>query len=253
MYELAARYYEIIHAELTADVELVLELAGQTGGRVLELGCGAGRLLLPLARAGFEVTGVDNSPAMLARARRHLAGEPPAVQKRTTLLEEDMVAFAGDGPFALVILPYNTLMHLPAERSSVLFKRIGRYLKADSGRLFIDLMNPLAIAHSDPDQALTLERRFIDPETGEMVAQMSSSRLDEAAQTLHVTWFYDASPPAGGPARRIMVQDAYHYLYPHQLDLALQRSGFRLEAIYGDYDRTPFSEESGRLLLLAAL
>ena len=65
-YDKLAPYYDRFHEALTADVEFVLSLAQQQDGPVLEMGCGTGRLLLPLARAGFEVTGIDTSAAMLA-------------------------------------------------------------------------------------------------------------------------------------------------------------------------------------------
>src|SRR5690242_5009291 len=73
------------------DVALYLDEAARAGepGTVLEIGCGTGRLTLPLARAGHVVTGVDLSPAMLARARSKLAAEPPEVRARVTLLEAD--------------------------------------------------------------------------------------------------------------------------------------------------------------------
>jgi SAM-dependent methyltransferase len=74
MYEQTAKYYDLVHAELKDDIPLVLTLAGQGKGPILELGCGTGRLLLPLARAGYEVIGLDNSPAMLAKAKARLSG-----------------------------------------------------------------------------------------------------------------------------------------------------------------------------------
>ncbi len=69
MYDQIARFYDLTHAELTADLPFVLQLASEAGGPILELGCGSGRLLLPLARAGHSVIGLDLSGAMLAMQR----------------------------------------------------------------------------------------------------------------------------------------------------------------------------------------
>ena len=253
MYDQIARFYDLIHAGLTADIDTIVALAGQQNGPVLELGCGSGRLLLPLARAGYSVTGVDNSPAMLARARRHLDGEREAVQAQVTLVEADMDSFklAGDeGRFGLAIIAYNALMHLATSEVKATFKRVARYLRS-GGRLFIDLSNPFAVAQTPEDRSLTLERVLTDPETSEVILQVASNHLDEAAQALHITWIFDVSPAAGGPVQRTVAEGAYHYFYPHQLELLLAEGGFRLEKLAGDYDQAPFAEDSPRLLVTA--
>lgn len=253
MYERIARYYDLIHQPLTVDVGYVLTLAAKKGGPILELGCGTGRLLLPLARAGYTVTGVDNSPAMLAIARQRLAQEPAAVQARVTLVETDMLTLKlaqGNGRYPLAILPYNTALHIPPASLTPTLKAIAAYLPT-GGTLFIDLPNPADIAQTPNDRLLTLENRFTDPTTGEVVVQMASSWLAENEQTLHITWLYDATPPEGGPIHRTVAHAEFYYPYPHELDLALSEAGYRLQALYGDYQQTPFDEESERLLVLA--
>jgi ubiquinone/menaquinone biosynthesis C-methylase UbiE len=114
MYDSIARFYDLTHASLTADLPFVLQLAAATNAPMLELGCGSGRLLLPLARAGHTVTGLDVSAGMLDRARARLAQEPTAVQQRVTLHLADMTNFTlpETSPFGLIVIPYNTLLHL---------------------------------------------------------------------------------------------------------------------------------------------
>ncbi len=246
MYDQIAHYYDLTHANLTEDIPFVLELAAAAGGPVLELGCGSGRLLRPLAQAGHDVTGIDNSAAMLARARAAL---PDSV----SLIHADMarLALPGEPHFALVIIPYNTFLHLDGEQAAATLRGVRRVLGAN-GRLFIDLINPAAIANTPNDHVLTLENSFTDPATGHTVLQMAANYLDEAEQTLHITWIYDASPPAGGSIHRTIAQGVYHYLYPHQLELLLQDAGFRLLSLTGDYDQSPYTEDSPRLLMVAA-
>ena len=70
MYDTIAHYYDVIHADLTEDIKLLLRVADPVRGRVLELGCGTGRIMIPLARAGYDITGVDNSVEMLAIGRK---------------------------------------------------------------------------------------------------------------------------------------------------------------------------------------
>ena len=261
MYDKIAHYYDLTHADLTEDVDYILKLIGETAASagsaqavsILELGCGSGRLLLPLARAGHTVTGIDNATAMLARAQERLIAEPVTVQQRVTLLEADMTQFnIAANPFDWAILPYNTFMHLDPNQMSMALRKIAGSL-AENGRLLIDLINPIAMASTPNDRLLTLENSFTDPENGHIVIQQSSSHLDETAQTLHITWLYDATPPAGGPIHRTIAQADYHYLYPHQFELLLQETGLHLLAITGSYDDAPYTEESDRLLIQAQL
>jgi len=249
-YEQLARYYDLIHAGLTADIGFILTQAARSPGPVLELGCGSGRLLIPLARAGHLVVGVDNAPAMLARARQRLAAEPPAVRERVTLVHGDMLDLDWAGQFGFIFVPYNTLMHLDSEQKRILFRQVRRHLRSD-GLFLIDLANPLAAAQTPDDHLLTLERCFVEPESGQLVVQQASSWPDPERQILHVIWLFDSSPPEGGAVQRQVVQMAYHYLYPHELELILAETGLQLLAQYGDYRQNPFAEDSERLLLLA--
>ncbi|MCP4423181.1 MAG: class I SAM-dependent methyltransferase [Chloroflexi bacterium] len=258
MYDQIARYYDLTHADLTEDLPLILELAGQADGPILELGCGSGRLLLPLARAGHTVTGIDNSTAMLALAQARLAKEETAVQNRTTLIEADMTKFelAEQARFPLIIIPYNTFMHLDAAQKTAALKQIKRYLAEDgrltNGRLFIDLINPFDIAQTPDNPAFTLENSLTDPETGHHILQFASNRLDAEAQILHIDWIYDSTSPDGEHVQRTTVAAAYHYLFPHQLELLLRQTGFQLQTLAGGYDQSPYNENSDRLLIIAS-
>ena len=253
MYDDIARFYDLTHANLTADLPLVLRLAAQVEGDVLELGCGSGRLLLPLAKAGHRVTGIDLSAKMLQRARAQLAKTPNEVQSRVTLHQADMTTFTLPEPtqFGLVIIPYNTLLHLDTAQATVALQQARHYL-GENGRLFIDIANPVDIANTPEDALLSLENVLSDPETGELIVHLASNRLDTAAQTLHITWIYDVSAPNGGAVTRTVAQSAYYYRYPHQLELLLQDSGYKLRQLWGSYDQSAYDEESERLLVLAA-
>lgn len=252
MYDEIARFYDLTHASLTADLPFVLTLAARADGPVLELGCGSGRLLLPLARAGHTVTGIDSSAGMLARARARLVQEEAAVQARVTLLQADMTTSAlPDAPqFGLIIIPYNTLLHLDKTQVVVALRQAQNYL-AENGRIFIDLANPGDIASTPEDALLSLENVLTDPESGELIVHLASNRLDTVGQILHITWIYDVSPPGGGTVSRTVAQSAYYYRYPHQLELLLQEAGYKLLHLWGNYDQSPYNETSDRLLVLA--
>ncbi len=250
-YSRLAPYYDLLHAGLTEDVGFVLALVARNRGLVLELGCGTGRLLLPLARAGCRVMGVDNSAAMLALACRHLAKEPALVRERASLLAGDMTrALFAPETFALALVPYNTVMHLGPAEAAATIRAVARQLRP-GGRLFLDVANPFAVERAPGDQPLSLERILTDPDSGTTIVVLAASQLEETAQRLHTSWLFDASPAGGGPVERTVVQVAYHYYYPHQIELLLQEAGLQLEALVGGYDDEPFDEAAERMLALA--
>jgi len=253
MYDLLARYYDLIHQSLTEDYDLILKLASEGNGPILELGCGTGRLLLPLASAGHIVTGVDNSTAMLARAGLRLASVSEEVQERVTLVKADMkkLSLLNEGTrFSLALFPYNTLLHFQRNEIRVTFKGVAGYLRSD-GRLFLDVINPYAIEGASYEVEPSLENIFVDPDSGDTIRQMSDSRLAFSDQCLHTTWTFETQTGPKQTWARSTISFDYWYQYPHQLELLLQQSGFKIEQMMGDYDGSPFSEESNRLLMMA--
>ncbi len=252
MYETLARYYDQIHASLTADLPFIVKMAGEQEGPLLEVGSGTGRLLIPLAEAGVQVTGVDNSAEMLKIARRRLAQMPAAVQQSVTLLEEDILSMRPetfDQRFAIALLSYNTLLHFN-DVEIVRLLRILTGLMQPGGWVLIDIANPFLVAGASYDQDPLFETSFIDESNNERVEQWSVSSLDESAQRLMVAWTF-RSPD--GEAETQHVEIVYHYHYPHQVELLLQQAGFKLMEIWGDYDESSFDETSERLLMLARL
>jgi SAM-dependent methyltransferase len=210
--------------------------------------------LLPLARAGVTVTGVDNSPAMLAKAREHLAMEPRQVQQRIDLLQADAKTLHlpnKDDAFSLILLPYNTLFHFPEDEIRQLLRQITRYLSPE-GKLFIDLNNPFIIDQLPDDHEPSLENVFHDPDQGKTVRQYSQSKLYAAHQRLHITWTFEIEPNTGMDLTETVIEVDYWYQYPHQLELLLRQANFRLDKLLGNYDGAPFNSESERLLILAS-
>ena len=251
MYETVAQYYDALHKSLTVDIGYVLALAGRVGAPVLECGCGTGRILLPLARAGFVVTGIDSSPAMLQLIRQKLRREQPEVRQQVRLILGDMTDFAlPEAGFKLAVVSYNTLLHLNGMQKRQALHAIHRHLQP-GGMLFLDLANPHALAQTPNDLMLSLEQVLDALKTGEQVLVFARNHLQAPAQTLQITWIYDRSPAGGGPVAREVVTSSYHYLYAHEVDLLLADTGFTPSGFYGDYRGKAFSEDSERLLVLA--
>jgi len=253
MYNVLAAYYDLIHDQLTEDLDFVLLLAEECGGSILELGCGTGRLLLPLVRARHSVTGVDSEQAMLDRALQRLNQETPEVRQRATLLLDDMRNLSlseKNGDYKLAVFSYNTLLHFQAGEIVQILRSVAGYLSTE-GYFYIDMANPYIIEEDSYKDYPVLENRFSNQTTGETIVQMSHSQLDSAAQCLHTTWYFDRQMKSGQLLAPVSVEMDYWYHFPHQMELLVRQSGLRLENIFGDYDRSEFNEQSERLLILA--
>ena len=124
------------------DVPFYVESAKAARGPVLELGCGTGRILLPIARAGVSIVGLDSSRQMLERCRANLGAESAAVQGRVTLHQGDLHDFNLGATFALIIAPFRVVQHLTTVDAQLRFlANVSRHL-APGGRFIFDVFNP---------------------------------------------------------------------------------------------------------------
>ena len=164
-------YDHIVGYRDRPDVAFWVEAAVESGGPVLELGCGTGRVLIPTARTGIEIVGLDLSTHMLAVCRERLAGEPQEVQDRVQLVEADMRHFDLGQTFPLVATPFRPFQHLTTmEDQRSCLESVHRHL-SEEGRLILDIFNPsLAwLARDIVGQELGEEPPFATPDGRQVV------------------------------------------------------------------------------------
>jgi len=249
-YATIARYYDSEHYDKDEDLPFYESLIDEAGDPVLIIGSGTGRLAGHLAQAGNIVHGIEVEAAMLERAERKRA---PASEwsARLTYHKADALTFSPPGvKFSAAIIPYNTLMHfLTLEDQQTLLRRVRASL-TDDGLLILDLPNAGEAFASQDSEAVTLERTFIEIESGHLVMQQSSSRLDRVEQVMSVTWIYDEIGE-GGALQRTVVPVEIHYFFYNELRLLLESCGFAVEAVFGDFDATLFMDGAPRMIVLA--
>lgn len=243
-----ARFYDLDYEPFQDDVALYLGFAERTGGPLLELGCGTGRLLLPLARAGFSVTGVDMSPRMLevAQAKVNEAG----LGGQITLVQADMRELKLPQQYRLAFIAINSFMHLVTLEDQLAALRAWRKLLLPGGLLVIDVDNPDPRHLLEADGRLDLQGRWFDPDTGATVLKHVSRTLDAARQLQHVLFIYDEVFP-DGQMRRTLAPFQARYLYRYEGELLLDKAGFTPEQVYGSYDLDPYDSDSERMIFVA--
>jgi len=247
-----ARLYDVDMLEDPGDLDLYLALAARTGGPILELAAGSGRVAAPLAEAGYEVTAVDLDRAMLDRltARAQRAGADAV--ERLTVVEADIVGFSAQrgGPFRLAILALNSIMLLESrEAQRAAFETMARHL-APGGLAVVDVWLPAGEDLARYDGRLSLEYCRTDPDTGLLVTKMASAQYQSGAGTVSLTAIYDEAAP-GGPPHRWIRHDELRLVGPDELRAMAQTAGFAVEVVAGDYDLEPISAHDERAIVVA--
>ncbi|MFN8592982.1 MAG: class I SAM-dependent methyltransferase [Thermomicrobiales bacterium] len=248
-YASIAEFYDLEHADFDADIDLYRQLAEVVGDPILELGCGSGRVLLPLAAAGYRVTGLDHSRSMLARAR--MAASREGLAERVSLVAGEMedAAAAPGGPYGLVLLSLNGLMHLdgPGKQRKVLVA--ARRALDPRGMLVIDTLHP------DPAHLATFDGRVQHEgswrrDDGTRVDRFAARTHAPASQRIETTLWYDVVTPAGR-LERVATEFPMRYVNRAELELMLELAGFAEWQVYGSYDLDPYEDGSERLIVTA--
>jgi SAM-dependent methyltransferase len=245
-----AQYYDLSYTQ-TRDVDFFLKMAKRFGGPVLELGCGTGRLLLPIAQAGCRVTGLDISSAMLSIAQEKLTALSPQVAKKVTLVQGDFRDFKLEGKFKFIFIAFNTFYHnLTLEDQQNTLRRALKHLD-ETGRLCMAVFNPkLEFITSAKQGAMTHDFTVQDADRGLTLSRFSISTFHPFDQLLDVDFIYDVFE-AGYKFERQLVRFRLRYLFKNELVLLLENCGLKIEEKYGDYDQTPLEEGCPQLIMLA--
>ena len=240
-------YYAATYRARTEDVDYYVGLGARRGVSVLELGCGNGRIALPLARAGAKVVGVDLAAPMLTDLRRRLRAEPPEVRARLRLRRGDMRSVRLGERFSLVLCPFNAVLHLYERRDFERFLATVRAHLAPRGELVFDVSmpDPAELARRPERAYPTRPFRYPGPDEGERVRYAERFDYDKLRQILFVAMEFE--PERGGEGW--MTPLAHRQYYPQELEALLHYGGFRVTAHYGGFEREPLTASSPTILL----
>lgn len=174
----------ITTAATEGDAQFYCDCARRFGGEVLELGVGTARVAIALAEAGYNVTGLDLSPAMLERARQKVADVPPSVAERLTFVQGDMSAFDLGRTFPLILVPFRAFQHLlePAAQRGAL-TCMHRHL-VPGGHLVIDLFDPRLEFCLPEAPPLEGAREVWDPATSHRIRRTIVARANDPVRQL---------------------------------------------------------------------
>ena len=246
-------YDHVAPYRVRPDIAFYVEAAKEAGGPVLEVGCGTGRVLIPTARAGIEIVGLDLSQHMLGVCRQRLERESSEVQSRARLVQADMREFSLPQTFRLATIPFRPFQHLTtvADELSCL-ESIRRHL-VDDGVLILDVFNPSldALVNRPIGEELDEEPEFSTPDGRRIIRRHQTIAQDRFNQVNNFEVVYYVTHP-DGREERLTHPFAFRYLFRFEAEHLFARAGFDVEHVYAGFDKGAYgSKYPGELVFVA--
>jgi SAM-dependent methyltransferase len=230
----------ITGSPVEGDVDFYRRLAGETGGPILDVGCGTGRVAAVLAADGHDVVGVDLSRPMLRLAGLRRKGLPADVASRLTFRQADMTTLDLRRKFALIVAPsrvFQFLLTTEAQRQSLAV--LAAHLRPD-GRLVLDLFDPrLDLVVASPDVAPRVVE-LVHPTTGNRVTwEVTARNPDPARQLIVEDWTATEIDASGRVLRTDTERLTLRWSLRSEMRLLFELAGFAVVAEYGDFKGGP--------------
>jgi SAM-dependent methyltransferase len=233
------------------DQGFYLDYARSTEGKILELGCGTGRLLIPIAAAGHEIVGLDLSEYMLAKCQEKLQSQPREVQERARIVQGNMSCFDLGESFGLVTVPFRAFQHLISVDGQMACLMCANRHLTMGGKLILDLFQVNLRYLTDP--ASTEEKEDFRAEipggrtlrrTHRLAALHRAEQVNDVELIYYVTY-------SDGHIERLMQAFPFRYFFRYEVEHLLARCGFRLAELFGNFDRSPLKDESPEMIFVA--
>ncbi len=244
-----AALYDFEYRRRRADVNFYRRLAEDrarhfTPGPILDLGCGTGRILVPLLRDGHAVVGLDRSPQMLARASARVRRLSAVRQRRALLLRADLRTLAFYPRFALAIVAFHGIQHLYTTQDLRRFLRALRESLLPDGWIAFDVLPPDPEWLSRDSTRRWARTRFTHPITGEKLVYSTNHTYAARRRVLSMNLYYqpvDADGRACAPERTVHL--SHRQLAPIEVQAMLAAAGFKLMATFGGFDGRAIDDE----------
>jgi SAM-dependent methyltransferase len=255
-YVISAKHYDAAYAllaekQMLADAPFYVDLAKRSGGTVLEIGCGTGRVLLRIAREGIAVEGLDNSPPMLGILREHLNAESPGVRSKVKLHQGDMRDFRLGRTFPLVIIPFRPLQHMYTQTEQLAALQVAAGHLSDSARLAFDVFYPRfeLIPNGIGEEILELEWR-VEGKPPKMVRRyFRKDSYDKIAQTFRGTFLFRTYERETLVNEETEPLKMSYYTYPQMLGL-FAMAGLEIVEEYVTFNKTPLDNKATEMIFV---
>jgi SAM-dependent methyltransferase len=233
------------------DQGFYLDYARSTAGVILELGCGTGRLLIPIAAAGYEIAGLDLSEHMLAKCREKLLSQPEEVQARVRIVQGDMTCFDLGSTYGLITVPFRAFQHLISLDEQIACLRCANRHLTMGGKLILDLFQVDLHYLTDPANTEEREDLWVEIPGGRTLRRTHRlAALHRAEQVNDVEMIHYITYP-DGHTERLVQAFPFRYFFRYEVGHLLARCGFRVADLFGNFDRSPLQDDSPEMIFVA--
>ena len=245
-----AEYYDYDIGNVTIDIPFFLNYAKETGGPILELACGTGRVLIPLAEAGFNIHGLDISENMLKIAEKKL--EEKKLSNLVTLTEGDMAQY--DLPFkefSLAFITFRSFMHLFTQKDQLsCLKCTYEHLKP-GGVLIIDVYAPrFSKMAQPPAEEFSVHKEYVLPNGNKVINKRRWRGTDLVQQVNTEELLFEEYDPDGLLVRTSLVPLQTRYTFRYELQLLLEKAGYHVLSVFKDFEKNPY-DGVGEIIIVA--
>jgi SAM-dependent methyltransferase len=251
-HEFVAQLYDASYDHMDRhDIEFYVDYSRKADGRTLELGCGTGRVLIPTAKAGCEITGLDFSNYMLEICRQKLVKLPREVQAHVNLIRADMTNFELDEQFALITIPFRPFQHLiTTDEQKACLRCVWKHLRPD-GLFVMDVYQTFVPRFVDPKYFLEID---IDPKV-ELPDGSILRRTGRVAAFHRVEQYNDCEiihyvTHPDGREERFVHSFPMRYFFRYEMEHLLSLCGFKVKEFFGDFDRSAFKADSLEMIFV---
>lgn len=246
-FEILADLYDF-DFPITGDVSFWVEMARRANFPVLELGCGTGRLLVPIAKAGILATGIDTSERMLELAAKK--ARDAGIEGRLNFAVAEMADFSLDiTGYTLCFAARNTFMHLLTKEDQESCLSCVREHLIDGGKLAIDVFNPKLEQVIGVRGVVAHDYTKYHPGLKRIVTKRTRRTVDPFEQRQHLTFEYDIV--SDDKTDKFSADSELRYFFRSEMTLLLEKNGFVIDEVYGDYDFTPLKSTSSAMIFVA--
>ena len=240
-HSLMAEIYDAIPSHQNRpDIAFYTKLATACPGRVLELGSGTGRILIPIARAGKSVWGLESSGYMLGRCQEVLSGYSREVSSDIKLVQGHMQSFELASRFGLVICPFNSFLHLLSADEQFSCLNCVREHLVPGGKFAFDVSVPDIEQLTEDRIAEASQSQYFElPNTSQIKLRHREKSVDLRTQIVESEIIIDVSH-ADGRFEQVIQSVRVRHVFKHEAEQLLERSGFEIESLYGDFEGNPY-------------
>jgi SAM-dependent methyltransferase len=245
-----AVYYDLAYKRRRHDVRFYTQLAAKSGGPVLELGVGTGRVALSVARAGVDVVGIEPAPEMLAHAHEKAGHLPETARARLSLRSGDARSVRLKRRFKLVTAPFNVFMHLYTREDFERALATVRVHLSARGRFVFDVSMPDLGAMNRNPSRFYRGREVLHPGSGKRYAYLEAFEYDAVRQVQMVSMVFQNLSDLADVKTLPLSQRQW---FPCELEALLHYNGFRVEHMWGDFEQNALASDSESQIIVARL